>query len=303
MGIKGLEKVKKTFLLLLFLNQKFSITCPRRFPTRKGKGLRGMTMICNYSSKPTANWGIWSWQAVLASPFSARNCNQQSMPSQPRLIKGLYIIVIHWQRTACKGAFCKSFYKKCAPVMVTSNAAAPSSPGLTDHGAGFVRAALSFIITSCTDVLPLQPAWWFPRTLQQDSIDQRVVGMLWVCVVCNREAVCVMRADAQPQKHPHGICHLINTPFQSLHVQFFQKLVFQSTLHDFMNVSLTIYYQKLFILYTEALKKMFILFVERSKWYCRGSCWYSLYIQYLFGKAKSIDHSWQAIQDNRCWYL
>lgn len=56
-----------------------------------------------------------------------------------------------------------------------------------------------------------------------------------------------------------------------------------------MNVSLMIYYQKLFILYIEALKKiMFVLFVERSKWYCRGSCWYSLYIHYLFGKAKSM---------------
>lgn len=44
------------------------------------------------------------------------------MPSQPRLIKRLYITVINLQSPACKRAFCKSFYKNCAPEMADSTA-------------------------------------------------------------------------------------------------------------------------------------------------------------------------------------
>lgn len=43
-------------------------------------------------------------------------------------------------------------------LLVTSNASAPPTPSLTDHGAEFATTALSFIITSHAEVLPLWPA-------------------------------------------------------------------------------------------------------------------------------------------------
>lgn len=106
-------------------------------------------------------------------------------------------------------------------LLVAGNASAPSTPSLADRRAGFATTALSFIFTSHAEVLPLPPAWSSSRAFQVDSIDQRIVGMAWVSVVCNGEPVCVMRADAPPQKHSCDICHLINVPLGSLHVQYF----------------------------------------------------------------------------------
>lgn len=44
-------------------------------------------------------------------------------------------------------------------LLVTSNASGPSTPSLVERGARFATTVVSFVITSHTEMLPLQPAW------------------------------------------------------------------------------------------------------------------------------------------------